>query len=134
MNEVSSSVSLFPSLSLTLTGGPVGLTAKLAPGNTYDEQIERLKQIKKSWVMEQGCFFFWGGGVFLLKWVKALICCHVSSIQVSRKLRLRFFLIPVCAPCAIISLSHQCLTFSSSFCFVYHLDQIWTGTISPLIP
>lgn len=57
MNEVSSSVTLFPSLSLTLTGGPVGLTAKLAPGNAHDEQIERLKQIKKSWVKGQRCVF-----------------------------------------------------------------------------
>lgn len=57
--EVSSSVSLLPSLSLTLTGGPVGLTAKLAPGNADDGQIERLKQRKKSWVKGQGCFF-WG--------------------------------------------------------------------------
>lgn len=101
MNEVSSSVSLFPSLSLTLTGGPVGLTAKLAAGNAYDEQIERLKQIKKNWAKRQGCFvffvFLWL--CFLLRWVKALICCHISSIQVSRKLRLTFFYPSLCTLC-----------------------------------
>lgn len=69
--EVSSSVSLLPSLSLSLTGGPVGLTAKLAPGNADDGQIERLKQRKKSWVKGAGCWFFVHVFSFLLMWVKS---------------------------------------------------------------
>lgn len=118
--EVSSSVSLFPSLSLTLTGGPVGLTAKLAPGNAYDGQIERLKQIKTSWVKGQDCFFFCGVFFFAKVGQSLYFLPHLLNPGI-KEAEASIFLIPVYAPCAIIFLSHHVWLSLKFFCPVFLL-------------